>query len=447
MLKTVLLIEPNKKLRELIMYTLQSSFGFDVEEARGTGDILLGSQKKIDLIICNHCNNSYRNILIMYRTINPHIPFILLKEEDKIIKDVEITEQFNLTDSIEPLCSYIEANYEIDSNYKSQPYTKISIHSLIHFLNLEDDLYIEIGEGDRQRFIKLFAKEDPLDQEAIDRYRNKNLQYLYLKKETYTWIRRLVDSQIKEIISNPEKTYFLDCSKNFIDPNDKIFEISKKFTKEISEKKEKIMQRIRKSKTIMQQFQKIDRKDINNNYLKIRMQLTAHIACAIAKTLSWDSDATFEKLIYVSYLHDIALFDNVELSKIKNLEEFQQLKGKKGFTEKDKELFLKHPEIGEAILSKDPNAPMDASKIIRQHHENPKGEGFPDNIKSHMILPFSAILIISIECAQYIIDNPSWDIEIFYEMAKNKFISTNFHKPLKALKVFTQKNYKTLKIA
>lgn len=447
MLKQILLIEPNKKLRELIMFTLQSSFGFEILELSNPNDILLGSNFQVDLIICNFCNNQYINPLLIYRKGQPNIPFILLKEEDLIIKNSMITEQFNLTDSIEPLCEYIKANYDVDQKYQALPYTKISVHSLVHFVNLDDDLYISIGTGERQRFIKLFSKDDPLDQESIDRYRNKNLKFLYIKKETYAWIRKVVNANLKNLIYNPDKTYFVDCTQDIVDYNEKMFEISTSFTKEIADKKEKIMKRVRNSKNIFQHFKKIDRKDIKNNYLKVRMQLTAYIACALAKTLEWDSDATLEKLIYVSYLHDIALFDNIELAKIRTIEEFNLFKDIKNFTDKDRELFLKHPEIGESIILKDPSAPNDAAKIVRQHHENPKGNGFPDNINAHMILPFTAIIMISIDCAQYIIDNPKWDLAIFYEMARAKYGTTNFHKPLKALKNFTSIKDKIFKIA
>lgn len=81
-------------------------------------------------------------------------------------------------------------------------------------------------------------------------------------------------------------------------------------------------------------------------------------------------------------LHDIGKTGIDRDTMEKNVEEL---------TKEEKEQLRKHPELGYILLSNSNNLPMEACLLVRQHHEQYNGKGYPDGLKGEEIPYFCRI--------------------------------------------------------
>lgn len=151
----------------------------------------------------------------------------------------------------------------------------------------------------------------------------------------------------------------------------------------------------------------------------------------LATQQGWSSDKTLEKLVYATYLHDIALYDKPHLIKINSLEQLESQKTT--LDSYDYRLVFEHPNIAATTVSGISNVDADVLTIIRQHHELPDETGFPEKISHKKIIPMSALFIISNDLTDYILANPKGNIDTYISLAKIKFEGIVFLKILAAI--------------
>lgn len=203
------------------------------------------------------------------------------------------------------------------------------------------------------------------------------------------------------------------------------------FLKEVNTKVQTVLKKVSKNRNMANLFRQLKINREEGAYIKTRINLVVHLATTIAKELQWASPATFEKLIYVAHVHDIALFDHPVLAKAQSVVDLEVMKG---ITEEDKKHFLPHVEKAVALIKADPWAPEGADKIVEQHHEKPDRSGFPNQLTHQRVVPFAALLAISIDCAQYMIGNPKWDIGAWVDKNEKKWKGGSYTKVMGALK-------------
>lgn len=213
------------------------------------------------------------------------------------------------------------------------------------------------------------------------------------------------------------------------------FTKEEEFLKEVSGKVQSVLKKVSQNRNMAALFKnlKINRED--GSYLKTRINLVVHISTTVAKELQWASPATYEKLIYVAHVHDIALFERPHLARAQSVIDLEIMKA---ITDEDKHHFLPHVEKAVAIVRADPWAPEGADKIIEQHHERPDKSGFPNQLAHQRVVPFAALLAISIDCAQYMIDNPNWDLDAWLDKNDKKWKGGSYTKVMGGLRKLAQ---------
>jgi HD-GYP domain-containing protein (c-di-GMP phosphodiesterase class II) len=178
----------------------------------------------------------------------------------------------------------------------------------------------------------------------------------------------------------------------------------------------------------------ISRED--GQYIKSRISLICSISCAIAKELDWGSETSFDKLIYAAHMHDLPLFSNPKLLKIQTIVELDM---DEEITDAEREAFLNHPEEAAKKIAKDFHAPAEALEMVEQHHELPSRQGFPKQVQPVRIIPYAAILSVSIDLAQYILKDKNWKAQEYIKIRKNHWRGAIFTKIFKALEKMLQK--------
>ncbi len=169
----------------------------------------------------------------------------------------------------------------------------------------------------------------------------------------------------------------------------------------------------------------------SDNYIMAHAGLIINISTAIAIKLEWNTDKTLEKFVFAAYLHNMALKSRPDLARYSSLDNIEAIKEK--FSKEDYQLLWNHGDIAAKTIEDYKEIPPEVETIIRQHHELPKGNGFPSHANHKKIIPLSAVFIVSHEFANYIIRNPNWKLEKFIEEFRKKITGAHFHKILKAL--------------
>jgi PAS domain S-box-containing protein/putative nucleotidyltransferase with HDIG domain len=123
--------------------------------------------------------------------------------------------------------------------------------------------------------------------------------------------------------------------------------------------------------------------EMRDPYTTGHQERVAEIACAIAKDFGWDEDRT-QAMRVACLVHDIGKISvpSALLTKTTPL------------TPAELALMKQHPETGYRIL-KDVPFPYPIAEVIRQHHEQMDGSGYPRGLKGDQILFGSRILAVA----------------------------------------------------
>lgn len=186
---------------------------------------------------------------------------------------------------------------------------------------------------------------------------------------------------------------------------------------------QKRLEQFKKTRTKLSDI-KIDR--TLENYYSCHMDLLIHISLSLAKFMDWNTDKTYEKFIYASYLHDIALASKPDFHKVNSLEKLVSLK--ESISPEEYKYILEHPTIAANSIEHVKGIPSDVDTIIKQHHELPGGDGFPRGYAYNKIVPLAAVFIVAHDLTEYILDNSKFSMEEYIKKNQSKFHSAIFIK-------------------
>lgn len=200
---------------------------------------------------------------------------------------------------------------------------------------------------------------------------------------------------------------------------------------QLQQRVNKVMEGIRKNGKLKELFAKMTVKRDEENYILNHIGILINISTGISIQMDWNTDKTLEKFVYASYLHDMALSGRPDLAKIATLEELESMKSE--LSEGEYKLVLEHPAIALRSLEDYKEVPPDVGTIIKQHHELPKGTGFPTKMTFSKISPLSAVFIVAHDMTGYILRTPQWTMEAYLKEARPRMRGGHFTKVLRAL--------------
>lgn len=212
-----------------------------------------------------------------------------------------------------------------------------------------------------------------------------------------------------------------------------VFQLSEQFIEEVDKKVLKATKVMAKNPTLKKLLEKMALDRDPTKYFNNHVNVLCRVSCALAHLLEWGHESTIEKLIFCCYLHDITLVDYPHLAAIQTLEEFEDLKN--DLSPQEQKLYLSHPEDVKVLIESLNHAPVDAEKIIYQHHELPDKSGFPGKLNHQRILPLAALFIVAHDLTVYILQAENWNLKEYIQFAQYKFtIGQNFTKIIRKIK-------------
>ncbi len=457
-LKTkVLLLEPNRNLCLATMFALESRFNFHVIDCHtiGVAERMLEINSDVRCIIfpatvgAESAENLYANLTERFGS----IPLICSDLEGcsgwSKIPEMAYAKKHMLSAMLDG----IEQRFQVDETLPAEKYTQVSLKTLAFVEALADDVFIQLQSG---RLVKLFSIGDSIDEQDVERYTRKGVQHLFLDRKACLWILKVINQSIEKLILDEHFQINLSDSEELDQSNDarelfgeveedeyvnNVFHQEEEFVQEIHQQTQNVVNNIKQNRDLMKLLSKIKFEKGEGAFVKNRMKLVSGLSCAISRSMGWDSEQTFEKLIYCAHIHDIMLLDSPNLAKMKYLAEADMALEMGKITETDRERFFKHTLHAAQLISLDAHAPPDAATIVQQHHELPGGDGFPAKMVGLRVNAFAAILSVSIDLAQFILTNKERDFARYIDENKNRFKGGSFTKVMKALAELTGVKY------
>jgi response regulator RpfG family c-di-GMP phosphodiesterase len=395
----ILIVDDEEDIRDII------SFAFEVEvEAKfsyassGNEAIKFIEEKNdIDLIISDY-NMPDGNGGDVYKHLldnNLKIPYVLcsstVPSEAKIFSTGE--QLFgniikpNIFEGMQKILESYQEKIEKFSSASKEVKRNVSIYSGINIDLIKSiglcpaDIYLKINED---KYIKVLNAGNPFTLEDIEKYKEKDIKKLLIKKSDVKLVVEKLFSLIETILGDTtiqSETKVIDAhivimnTVRALGVSDRIVratENSVSFALETFEKVKK--------------FDDVYRKIFGNEkqYLTKHSIALSYITCGIISKLAWDSIENRNKLVLSSFLHDVTINSPVFDEGAAGVEDIENLVN-----------FKDHPREAVELMRSFEKIPTDVDQIIIDHHEKPDGSGVPRGLTANQLKPLATIFIFS----------------------------------------------------
>jgi response regulator RpfG family c-di-GMP phosphodiesterase len=203
------------------------------------------------------------------------------------------------------------------------------------------------------------------------------------------------------------------------------------FRNKVHQNMKETLAKLSKHKLLKKFFAHLDFDRRDNDYIKIHIKLLCEILCGLGTRLGWVTEKTMDKLVYVAFMHDVALLQYPELAKIKSK---RQLESIPDLSDDDIKRYLSAPMHSAELARLDPESYPDVVKILLQQRELPDGSGFPHALTGTQLVPLSSLFIFSHYLVDYMINEPDWTISDFIKSHQWILKGTYFTKITQLLK-------------
>lgn len=266
--------------------------------------------------------------------------------------------------------------------FSESTFLAVPTASLIHRKASISDLFVRLNSD---RMVKVAHKGGAIDVDRINRYGEKNIQYLYVFKQDLSVI-------VSDLVRGAEG---LNQIKNV--PSDlrisKFFSIAESVYAELMQlpiSDESLGRAVRLSQEISTSMrEQPDFARLVGTVVGLGDEFTRHslgtvvIANLVMSNLKWKSPKVVGPVTTGAFFHDIGL---------KELPPELHHKPQVEMTKEEAQLWEQHPAIGVRLLSPLSFITPDVLRIVQEHHEIANGAGFPGRLRSDRIFPLARLV-------------------------------------------------------
>jgi HD-GYP domain-containing protein (c-di-GMP phosphodiesterase class II) len=275
-------------------------------------------------------------------------------------------------------------------------FQKVKLMHFWRFNKVLCNIYIRLSD---HKYVKIIKENETYTKNELKRLHDKGFEYLYIRNDDFEKFNvgflktpflimtteKMTPDEISDALSMTHT-----MMQNLI--------VNLGFTREVIELAEKS---IREILNLIKREEAVDLNNIfqkmrqDNNYIYDHSYLLCIVCCDILKHMRWNTTEEiiklcWQKLCMASLFHDITV-TNPDLAVIEQASD-ERLKL---FSHEEVTRYLGHPnEIGE-LLKKNDYIPQEVEVIVRQHHENIEGTGFPSKLHHLRLNQLSCIFIIA----------------------------------------------------
>lgn len=241
--------------------------------------------------------------------------------------------------------------------------------------DIDFDVFLFVSEGN---FAHVFSRNTGLDYKRLAQYMAKGVQYLHIRREDEPAYRKFISRKASEIFSDPSTPQEKKIAVLLNMTEQNMAEIFSKMS--VEEDAAKDTQRLIKGyvDTMIQKphtLALILRLVGHGDYLYYHSIAVAIFSMFIARASGQFNRRMLEIVGMGGFLHDIGA---TQLPK-------EVVCSPTEFTEEQWRIMKSHCRIGMKMLEGNPEIPDEVRYIVYQHHEEPGGQGYPNNLRGPVI--------------------------------------------------------------
>src|SRR3989339_167240 len=449
----ILYVEDDEDIRELFVMKIESKYELDIIETPSKAEALsiLNKDPEIKLILSDYnlLDGDAGDFYLQLRKMKLNIPFILFTGE--AIEDLDSFKTFfadnklnahvskppvgnSLFDSLECAIKAVTPLGIKKTLSQTMEYVKIRTSFFEKINHCPTDVYIKLSET---KFVKVFHRDEMCGSEDDRKYIDRGVQHLFINKDEYEHFADFALSSLLSILLTENKlstTAQTSSVSKLITIHQAVHEkiMNLGFSPELAEATKKavditvnMMESNPKLSELLAQMLK------GGDYIYEHSMMISYIASAIASNVDWESRDTKIKLAMAAFMHDITLKDH-DLAKMVAIDPASVA----GMKDEDIEIVRKHPLEAMSLVEKIKELPPDINLIVAQHHESPKGDGFPRGLNHLTIAPLGALFVVAHIFVDYLyrenaFERPNHDP--FFAILKKNYLKGNYRKPVEGL--------------
>lgn len=407
--KTILVVDDEVLIIETLKELL-TGLGFQVTTAQsGLEAQGIVSLKKFDVVLTDlHMSNSrVGGLELMYhiRRTNPQ-PVILMtsfatfseaEKQDREEAAAFLAKPFKPEELIAALKTIVQVTeYTPPPKNLDSEYSKISIDDFISGKMIQYNIFVRMSES---KYVKIAHQGEDLSIERIRAYKEKDLHFLYLKKEDfykYLQLNLHLSKVVKHNSTIPaeKKRHLLRHTGELLLENiytntvDKVaFDLAKTLV-------ETTVGFLTESDDT---FYLLDTLNNHSDFLYAHSLAVSVYSVLLAKALGWNSAQLLYKLSIAGVMHDIG-----------KKEIPREVIGKRrtALSLEEVQLLESHCQRGLEILRQVRTIPSDVVQMVYHHHERDTGAGYPLRLTKNKIHPLARVLAFADEFCELVVKSP-----------------------------------------
>lgn len=322
-------------------------------------------------------NNNYPNIKAKYVLTN------------QIVEACAHTTYFK-ANQWEELCLCVVNNH---SSGEHLQYSEVPFFLLKNITTINCDIYIEILKNNSPHQIKLFNKNEDIDQSTVERYIDKGLRNAkVLSSEKLQFLNSISNQLYSNISQNPTPDIVgkaLDTSLILL----KEIGFNSTSTQLIEGVVESINSKLNASDNKVSEIKNLLNAKSSRYYKKAH--LISLLGGKILSSLEWATHRHQDLLTFNALMSDICL-EKEEMLYIISTKDFKDSR----LSEEDKEKIWSHARDAFHLLQSYKDRPFESDLLILEHHGNKNGVGFSDDLSPQL----SKISIIFRICEDFAVE-------------------------------------------
>ena len=343
-----------------------------------------------DILILGICTKPFKDSLLKSRPdiINQPIlslvPASDLAEFTKVVAIDILVTKFSLVQFLAALSDLIPPDILLAIKPLIEEFIPVKMSVFRKLKNTPCDIHIKLS---KDKYVKIINEAEEIHNSFLDRYQNKNINELYIKKlDFYRCSDQLFENILPDAKSFESKTDYFSQSQQVI--KDVILEIG------INENVIKLADELVESAlleykdpvllTLLNKF-----KYSEDRYLYDHSVFTSILAVAICENFEWRNRQLMQKVVFASFFHDFG-FTNSKLAFLEN-----NITGNKELTKDQKNEILGHPQKMVDLLSKNKSISSEVLSMIAKHHEAQGENSYPLGLTSANLSILECVFIVA----------------------------------------------------
>ena len=308
-------------------------------------------------------------------------------------KPFKAAELLDLIDSVLKAKKETPQEVNVDDQF-----SRLRIEEFVTGKEINYDIYIRLSES---KYVKLAGQGESIPLERVTKYREKNVNYLYMTKEDfrkYLGFTVILAGKValSETVEHERKLKFLtNASMGFV----KDLYVEDVDLDQFSMATDLLMTTIGVMGQDPQALAIFEVIKQHSDFLYAHSLAVSLYSVLIAKEVGWSSPRTCMRLAMCGLIHDLG---KKELPK--EIIEKPRLM----LTPDELKLLETHPARGAELLRFLQGLPEDVAVVAMQHHEDCKGTGYPGRLTRHRIMPLSRLVAVANEFCNLVFPGPGY---------------------------------------